>query len=225
LPLPRVDLELTVPYFSFQQIYVQMKVRGDLNRMSYLIYWYGSKKDSESYGFLARNKFISYAKEKEKGRRGAYTLSPKIQQKIDDGLKLTPKEEDTVRAYKEMEEDLLKEPNDRKRGVVEFPEGYEMSRGVVNKEDDYGGDDDPSHSRVVNKLSDANESEEEDQLTDEPRKRAARDKSSNATTGDTVVVDKVAAKTDVDEELVDSEAEAVPPKKRGRTEESEAKEA
>ena len=92
--------------------------------MSYLVYWYGARKESSVFYSFQKN-VISYEEEKAKGHQGAHKHTLKIQMKIEDGLPLNKQEEETVLAYGEMEEDLLKEPQDRKCGVPIFLEGYE----------------------------------------------------------------------------------------------------
>lgn len=70
----------------------------------------------------------------------------RIQKKLDSNIKLTQKEQDLVNGYRDMEEDLKKEPKDRKRGVLNFLEGYDLlteedCRGI-NFEDESGEDSD-----------------------------------------------------------------------------------
>jgi hypothetical protein len=104
--------------------------------MIYLIYWYGSKSDSEFYGFVSKANFVSYDREQAKGPKGIHALPSRIQNKIDISMKLLPKEEDILRTYQEMNEDLLKEPCDRRRGIIHYQEGYEMLSAEDLKEID-----------------------------------------------------------------------------------------
>ena len=98
-----------------------------LDQMIYLIYWYGSKNDSDFYGFVSKSNFFTYKQEKAKGEKGLHVLPAKFREKMKDTeTKLTPGDEDMIRTYQELEEDLLKDPSDRKRGVISFIEGYEM---------------------------------------------------------------------------------------------------
>ena len=91
-----------------------MKAKNMLDQMVYLIYWYGSKNESDCYGFISKSSCYLYQQE---GSKGAITSSNK--------RTLSTFEKGTLRMYQEVEEDLLKEPNDRKRGVVSFREEYE----------------------------------------------------------------------------------------------------
>jgi hypothetical protein len=56
---------------------------------------------------------------------GACILSAKIQQKLDSSARLSRTEEDMVRAQIEATQDLAMDPSERRRGVVDFVEGYE----------------------------------------------------------------------------------------------------
>lgn len=94
--------------------------------MSFLVYWYGTKRETDCYGFVGQKFVVSYEQEKAKGNKSVHTIPSKIQIKIDEGSPLNPKEEDIARTYREVDEDLSVEPKDRKRGVLSFPEGYEM---------------------------------------------------------------------------------------------------
>ena len=91
--------------------------------MSYLVYWYGQQRPGDYYSFVQQKQFISY----EAGfREGYHKIPSTIQKKIDDEWQLTKMEEIRVRRIEEMQEDLDRPPSDRKRGVVVFPEGYEL---------------------------------------------------------------------------------------------------
>jgi hypothetical protein len=136
--------------------------------MIYLIYWYGSRSDSEYYGFVSRSNMVSYREEADKGPLGIHALLSRIRQKVESGDtdKLLPKEEDILRTYQEMEEDLRKEPADRKRGVMSFQEGYEMLSIEDVKEIDLDGNDDSSDGDDNDEDDDSSDSD--DQKADPP---------------------------------------------------------
>jgi hypothetical protein len=94
-----------------------------LKKMSYLVYWYGSVDPDDCYSFIEQMDFISY----ENGEKRDLGILPKsIQDKIDENLPLSEEEEWQVRAIKEMEEDLPKAPEERRRGNIGFKERHEM---------------------------------------------------------------------------------------------------
>jgi hypothetical protein len=83
----------------------------------YLVYWYGTQKRSEYYSFLPPEHFIAYDDAPNLQRhRVATSMPPRIRAKMAGAKRLLVTEKITVRAFREMEEDLLKAPQDRKRG-------------------------------------------------------------------------------------------------------------
>ena len=91
--------------------------------MTCLIYWYGTTNPEQYYGFISQKEFVPY----ENGRHGSHFKSFQAAKvKMEKGKKLTKREKDTISALKEMEEDLAKDPSERKRGVADFVEGYDM---------------------------------------------------------------------------------------------------
>lgn len=93
-----------------------------LDKMDYLIYHYGSEDPTDCYSFISQDQFKSH----EDGvRDGDHVVPARIQSKIDAGQALSEEEEERVRGLKEMEEDLLKPPDERKRGDLDFKERHE----------------------------------------------------------------------------------------------------
>ena len=132
-----------------------------LDQMIYLIYWYGSKNDGDFYGFVSKSNFFTYEQESAKGAKGIHVLPAKLQEKMNDTRsKLTSIEEDTIRTYQEVEEDLLKDPPDRKRGVLSFLEGYEMLS--YDDLDEIDVDDSSSSSSSSDSDNDSNKDDKDD---------------------------------------------------------------
>jgi len=123
-------------------IIFQMKSFETLEKMSYLIYWYGAKEVENYYGFIAPKQFTKY----ETGvKKKFHEIPAKIQKKLDGNKKLSKTEEDTVDGIRDMQEDLEKEAGERKRGVFDFPEGYQMiSVGDLEAYDEEDDDDEGS---------------------------------------------------------------------------------
>jgi hypothetical protein len=94
--------------------------------MKLLVYWYGVKESNSFYGFVAQSTFTPYHEEAAKGLKGVAKLPARIQRKISEGAAVKGKDQEVLRAYQELEEDLQKEPGERKRGVVAFREGYDL---------------------------------------------------------------------------------------------------
>jgi hypothetical protein len=95
--------------------------------MTYLVYWYGSKERKDFYSFVPQPNFIAHDDTKSlKKLKITTTMPPKVRKKLDAGTELTLAEEEVVRTFREYEEDLQKEPEDRKRGDVVFPEEWEL---------------------------------------------------------------------------------------------------
>ena len=142
----RSELTPTSPRFPF----FQTKEKGRLNYMTYLIYWYGTVKQTEFYYFLPQKQFIPYEKEAAKPEGAVMKLQAALQKKVDGQVPMTKKEQDTFRAYKELEEDLLKDPADRRRGVVDFPEGYDMlsEKDLFTDDQDDLEDDEPPKKKA-----------------------------------------------------------------------------
>lgn len=94
-----------------------------LKSMSYLAYWYGSSDPDDCYSFIEQGDFEPYASGEQKGLG---MLSKAVQDKIDDKLPLSEEDEFRIRAFEEMTEDVLKPPEERRRGNIGFLERHEM---------------------------------------------------------------------------------------------------
>jgi hypothetical protein len=117
----------------------QKKEKGDLSQLSYLIYWYGADQDSPMYGFVAPRTFIPYEVEKAK-TKSAHKLPERIRTKVEqsggDASVLSAKDLALFRGYQEMEEDLQKEPSERKRGLRHRPGHTDNDHDTDQKLDD-----------------------------------------------------------------------------------------
>jgi hypothetical protein len=120
--------------------------------MAYLVYWYGSKERKDFYSFVPQPKFIAHDDTKSlKKLQITTTMSRKLRAKQEAGTPLTLAEEEMARTFREYEEDLLKEPEDRKRGDVVFPEEWELLTldDVRNVENGLNSEDSDVESKEV----------------------------------------------------------------------------
>jgi hypothetical protein len=91
-----------------------------LEKMSYLVYWYGEANQKAMYSLIGQSTFIPYYQAIAKN-----PIVPKsLQNKVDAKEPLSKQETLRNRARQEVEQDLAKEPSERRRGVVNFLEGY-----------------------------------------------------------------------------------------------------
>jgi len=92
--------------------------------MNLLVYWYGETDPMVRYSFLPQGKFLSFSKGEE--IKCAH-LPAAIQKKLDSKHgKLTIAQQSRVRAQREMEADLAKNPEQRAKGrIPAFQELYE----------------------------------------------------------------------------------------------------
>lgn len=103
-------------------LFSRVKRSKKLPELAYLVYHYGSADLGDCYSFVEQSDFESYESGKEKGY-GSIPLE--IQQKINAGIELTEEEMGKIRAIQEMEEDIAKDPAERKRGCLDFKERHE----------------------------------------------------------------------------------------------------
>ena len=109
--------------FNDTRFAFQMKKSDTLDKMFFLIYWYGSKWNDGYYGFILQNHFTKY----ETGvMKKFHEIPARIQKRLDANKKLVKADQDLVDGIRDMQEDLEKAPADRKRGIIDFAEGYEM---------------------------------------------------------------------------------------------------
>jgi len=103
-------------------LFGKAKRSKEVDKLPYLVYHYGQNDPDDCYSFVEQDEFISYEEGKEKG----YDVMPEaLAAKVKEGSALTEEEEILVRGLKEMAEDVLKEPAERKRGTTDFQERYE----------------------------------------------------------------------------------------------------
>jgi hypothetical protein len=94
-----------------------------LNKLAYLVYHYGADDPDDCYSFIEHEDFVSY----EVGcEQGFNILEPELERKVQSGVELTEKEAMRVRGLQELQEDVPKEPSERKRGNAGFKERHEL---------------------------------------------------------------------------------------------------
>lgn len=99
-----------------------------LDKLSYLVYHYGADDPDDCYSFIEHDDFISY----EEGKARGYDVLPadlalKLQQQqSEENIELTEEEVRRVRGLRELNEDVLKDPIERKRGTIDFKERHEL---------------------------------------------------------------------------------------------------
>jgi hypothetical protein len=176
--------------------------------MSLLIYWYGEVNEQHMYSLIPQSSFTPY----EEGVAKNPIISKSLQAKVDKGMALEKKDVAKLRALEEVQEDLAKEPSERRRGVVNFVEGYqtlkeedvdEALQDHLDMDDAVKGDGDDDDNDGMSK-------EEEE----EKPKKAASKKKDRATT--TTKPAKGSGDSEAEEQEDDDEPTAAPqPKKRG----------
>ena len=77
------------------------------------MYWYGARDESSFYGFVAHKDIVTYQMGIDRGYFKPYAA---VKQKAAEKKKLSKGEQDRLLAINEVNEDLGKQPNDRKRG-------------------------------------------------------------------------------------------------------------
>lgn len=104
--------------------YSKAKRSKCLDKLAYLVYHYGADDPDDCYSFIEQEDFISY----EDGVRLGYNqLSAELEQKVKDAVELTEEEALRVRGLNELNEDLPKDPTQRKRGNAGFKERHEQA--------------------------------------------------------------------------------------------------
>jgi hypothetical protein len=224
---------LTLLDYNFHSSnFLQLKAKNMLDQMIHLIYWYGSKNDSDFYGFVSKANYIPYDEERAKGSKGIHVLPSKLQEKVDMNMKLVPSEEDIARTYQEMNEDLLKDPTDRKRGIMNFQEGYEMlsyddldeiDMDNSSSEDSSDDDDDDDSDNDDNKQKKKQEKpvvvgSNKSNVTNNSDPNQIKKKKSKSVTLNAISVLESVGETNDDPETVATKKSSTTkiPKKRGR---------
>lgn len=92
--------------------------------MSRLVFWYGFAKDdlSNAFSFIHESKIISY---EEACSLGCTKVPTKIQKKIDQGKRLTGKEQYTVNGLEHIKQDSALPKEQRTMWLFEFDEDYD----------------------------------------------------------------------------------------------------
>jgi hypothetical protein len=94
-----------------------------LDKLAYLVYHYGADDPDDCYSFIEQDDFISY----EHGVKMGYNLLPsELDQKVKNSVELTEEEALKVRGLNELNEDVVKDPSQRKRGNEGFKERHEL---------------------------------------------------------------------------------------------------
>ncbi|KAL7566711.1 hypothetical protein ACA910_017767 [Epithemia clementina (nom. ined.)] len=93
-----------------------------LDKMSYLVFWYGEEKPSDYYSLIPNSNFTPYEKATTKMLQYARKAELRAEQK----KPLSHDDKQRLRGMQQLKEDLEKKPEDRRRGDVVFQEGYEL---------------------------------------------------------------------------------------------------
>jgi hypothetical protein len=135
--------------------------------LSHVVYWYGAREECSFYGFVAPKDLVGY---QDGINRGYFKPYDAVQLKAAENKKLTKGEQDKLLAINEVNEDLVKQPEQRKRGVTEFPEVFDLLSfddvESSSSEEEFMGD-----------LDDDDEDDEEEEGEDTEPQRYARKKS------------------------------------------------
>ena len=123
--------------------------------MNHVVYWYGAREESSFYGFVAHKDLVTY---QEGIDRGYYKVYEAVRAKAAENKKLTKGEQDKLLAINEVNEDLRKKSDERKRGVADFPEAWEL----LSLEDLESSSDEES-------VDDGGNEEEDDEEDDDPQ--------------------------------------------------------
>jgi hypothetical protein len=116
-------------------LFSKCKRSKSLNKLAYLVYHYGADDPDDCYSFIEHEDFVSY----EAGcAQSLHVLEPELERKVQSGVELTEKEAMRVRGLQELQEDVPKEPSERKRGNAGFKERHELleatsARGSTKK--------------------------------------------------------------------------------------------
>mmetsp|Transcript_20040 Transcript_20040/g.55306 ORF Transcript_20040/g.55306 Transcript_20040/m.55306 type:complete len:656 (+) Transcript_20040:54-2021(+) len=127
--LPALNLcPYDVPPGPVRQMWMDMfeKMRKNghpLEKMSYLVYWYGSENGAYYYSITANSNFVKYDVAPDKMK----DFAKKAKEKHMHSEKLSAEDKQMLRALKEVEEDLAESSCVKKhRGDLAFKEGHEL---------------------------------------------------------------------------------------------------
>lgn len=101
---------------QWHEAYERCRKEKRTQHVPYLVYYYQNDGDN-CFGVVSQSSFTPYERELKKGSKGFTKLPKRIQTKLDNGEELTFHDEITIEGYREMEEDLRKDPLDRKRWI------------------------------------------------------------------------------------------------------------
>jgi len=90
--------------------------------MPILVYWYGVTKPHDYYSFVKPTAFVPY----EQATTSMINFASPALQKQASGKPLSRHEAQRILAHEELAQDLTKDPSDRRRGVVDFKECYDL---------------------------------------------------------------------------------------------------
>ena len=93
-----------------------------LEKMPYLVFWYGEINPKDFYSIIPQSNFIPY----EKAPSKMLNYATKAEAKRDKGVKLATEDKQKIRAMEQLQEDLKKDPGERRQGDITFQEGYQM---------------------------------------------------------------------------------------------------
>ena len=96
------------------KVYHRRLEEHKLHCLPYIVYYYCND-GNLCFGVVSLSSFIPYDVEAQKGDKGIAQLPLRFQRKVDQGKPLTFHDECMIEAYESMEEDLQKQPWERKQ--------------------------------------------------------------------------------------------------------------
>jgi hypothetical protein len=167
----------------------------------------------EAYSFLGPKLVTLY---ENAVKKKTHQLPTAIVKKQNDPNKvLNDNDRNVVRGYAEMEEDLPLEPADRKRGVTEFQEDYELQLlyeenvDVEEEEDDVKKEAQPKKKRKQMKQQEAQSDEEDGDSANQPKKKQKKTKQAKTNEGKDADKSKSNSKPKTKPKKVDSKVKEV----------------
>jgi len=122
----------------------QYKAEKRLENLIYIVYPYDTTDSKDPYTFISSSQ-ITMSEAEIKSKK-LPKLPPWVQREMNKsgGAKLSPLAQKEVRRYQEMQADLQVQRNQRRRGVLEYKEKYELLswEGIAKSDLDKLDDDD-----------------------------------------------------------------------------------
>ncbi|GKY94046.1 hypothetical protein MPSEU_000371300 [Mayamaea pseudoterrestris] len=146
-----------------------------LEDMSHIVYWYGAREECSYYGFVAPRDLVTYEEGLDRGLLKPYEAA---QLKAADDRKLTKGDQDKLLALKEVNDDLSITSGERRRGVLGFPEVWELLTLDDIDDDTNSSSEEEQRTGKLEDNDDVEDEEDEDDDDDddeqEPQRYARR---------------------------------------------------